>query len=548
MPRGRRVVLCSRSMRPAEDHSTGPDNAPTKAGGAWAGGVREVWNQAWPTVVSMTSYTVMGFIDALMVARIGPTEFAAQGNGGIWSFLPISLVFGVLTVVNTFVAQNVGAGRRSDTARYGWAGLWLGIFAWAFLLLPWALLLPSFFRMSGHDPQLVEMEVEYASILLIGGLLLLGGKGMSHWFFGYQRPRVITFAALAGNAVNIIANYILIFGAEGLPAWGLPGIPGTPALGLPGAAIGTVIGTGMELLIPLVVFLGPRLAVETGSRTGWRPDFGAIRDLLRIGWPAAVQFGNEMACWTIFTTVLIGSFGTDHMSAGWAVVRYMHLSFMPAVGFSVATTSLVGKWIGAGRPDLAASRARIALCLAVGYMSVCAIVFLSARDSLVGVFIDDSVDPETAANIIAIGGGMLIWAAVFQTMDAVGIVYSGALRGAGDTVWPGIMTAVMSWTILVGMGWFMVERFPGLSSEGPWIAATAYIVLFGGVMAVRFERGGWRSISLLGDEGRDLASHAPVGPAPPASDGSTVVRDRGDARTTTREPEPGMDSGHRSSG
>ena len=95
----------------------------------------EVWNQAWPTVVSMTSYTVMGFVDALMVARLGPVEFAAQGNGGIWSFLPISLVFGVLTVVNTFVAQNVGAGRAAETARYGWAGLWLGIFSWLLLLL-----------------------------------------------------------------------------------------------------------------------------------------------------------------------------------------------------------------------------------------------------------------------------------------------------------------------------------------------------------------------------------------------------------------------------
>ena len=519
------MVLCSSSMAEVEPTSPPLDRDPPASGSRWSDGVGEVWRQAWPTVVSMTSYTVMGFVDALMVARLGPTEFAAQGNGGIWSFLPISLVFGVLTVVNTFVAQNVGAGRGTETARYGWAGLWLGVFAWLFLLLPWAFLLPLLFRLSGHHPELVDMEVEYAWILLLGGVVLLGGKGMSHWFFGYQRPRVITVAALAANGVNIVANYVLVFGEEGLPAWGLPGIPGMPALGLPGAAIGTVIGTMVELLIPLAVFLGPRLAAETGSRQVWRPDFRAIRDLLRIGWPAAVQFGNEMACWTIFTTVLIGSFGTDHMSAGWAVIRYMHLSFMPAVGFSVATTSLVGKWIGAGRPDIAISRVRIALTLAVGYMTVCAIVFLTARASLVSVFIDDTVDAETAARIIAIGSGMLIWAALFQTMDAVGIVYTGALRGAGDTVWPGITTAVLSWTLLVGLGWFLVVRFPELSSQGPWIAATSYIVLFGGVMAFRFERGGWRKIDLLGDVGQEAARHAPLGPAPPAPDGSAVVRD-----------------------
>ena len=499
-------------------HSVEPDPG-------FRAGVREVWSQAWPTVVTMTSYTVMGFVDALMVARLGPLEVAGQGNGGIWSFLPISIIFGILTVVNTFVAQNVGAGKGAETARYGWAGIWLAVGSWAFLLLPWALALPFIFQIVGHEPELVELETSYAGILLVGGLFLLGGKALSHWFFGYQRPRVITIAAIAANLVNIGANFILIFGEAGLPELGIPGVPGVPALGLAGAAIGTVIGTGVELLIPLAVFLGPGVAKETGSRGAWRPDIRAIRDLLRIGWPAAVQFGNEMACWTIFTTILIGSFGTDHMAAGWAVMRYLHLSFMPAVGFSVATTSLVGRWIGAGRPDLAISRARIAVGLAVGYMSICAIIFLIGRTSLVGVFIAEDVPPETAARIIAIGAGMLVWASIFQTMDAVGIVYTGALRGAGDTVWPGLMTAILSWTLLVGLGWVLVTLTPGLSSEGPWIAATAYIVVYGVVMGVRFERGGWQGINLFKRPGIDAARHVPIGPAVPASEASASSRD-----------------------
>ncbi len=495
-------------------------------------GIVEVWNQAWPTVITMTSYTVMGFVDALMVARIGPLEVAAQGNGGIWSFLPISIVFGVLTVVNTFVAQHVGAGRASDTARYGWAGLWLAVGSWLLLLLPWAVVLPLLFGLIGHDPELIALETTYARILLIGGVLLLGGKAMSHWFFGYQRPRVITFAALAGNVVNVLANFVLIFGADGIQgidiggaSFAIPGIPGTPALGLVGAAIGTVVGTSIEILVPLTVFLGRGLAKEAGSRRAWRPDPQAIRDLLRIGWPAAVQFGNEMACWTIFTTVLIGSFGTEHMAAGWSVVRYMHLSFMPAVGFSVATTSLVGRWIGAGRPDVAVSRARIALGLAVGYMSICAVVFLIGRHTLIEVFVAGDVDPDAAARIVSIGATMLIWAAIFQTMDAVGIVYTGALRGAGDTVWPGFVTAVLSWGLLVGLGWLAIHVAPDLSSQGPWIGATVYIVVYGVVMAARFERGAWRGIDLLSLEEREAARHAPIGPAPPAMEASATSRD-----------------------
>ena len=177
-------------------------------------GASEVWSQAWPTVLTMTSYTLMGFVDALMVARVGPLEVAAQGNGGMWSFLPISFVFGVLTVVNTFTAQNVGAGRGRQTAVYGWAGLWTSLLAWACILVPWAIAVPSLFQMVGHEPELVAKESAYARVLLLGGLPLLVAKAMSHWFFGYQRPRLITVSAIAGNVVNVVANAILIFGED----------------------------------------------------------------------------------------------------------------------------------------------------------------------------------------------------------------------------------------------------------------------------------------------------------------------------------------------
>ena len=97
--------------------------------------VREVWSIAWPTVLTMASYTVMQFVDAVMVAQVGPLEVGAQGNGGVWSWAIIFSVVGVLSVVNTFVSQAVGAGRPHEVARYGWAGLWLGLAAWAVVAL-----------------------------------------------------------------------------------------------------------------------------------------------------------------------------------------------------------------------------------------------------------------------------------------------------------------------------------------------------------------------------------------------------------------------------
>jgi len=460
--------------------------------------ISEVWAQAWPTVITMLSYTLMQFVDSLMVSVLGPLEVAAQGNGGSWTWVPISFAFGALTLVNTLVAQRVGAGRARDAARFGWAGLWIALGYWAFLLVPYAFVIEELFVAMGHEPRLVELETQYAQILLGAGIFTVGAKAVSNWFFGLQRPKVVTAAAIAGNLANLLGNYAFIYGERGLPELGLPGIPGIPALGVAGAAVGTAIGSAVEAMVPLGVFLSRRIDREIGVRAAWRPDLPAIREVLRLGWPAGLQFGNEMACWAIFMTVLAGGFGSEHMTAGWAVMRFVHMSFMPAVGLSTSATSLVGKHVGEGDPARAARSAHAAVAMALVWMGACGVAFVLFRNELPGVFVDADTPPDLAARIREIGAGMFLCAAVFQLLDAIGIVYMGALRGAGDTLVPGIATVVLSWLVIVGGGFAMTRLAPGLESVGPWIAATAYILILGVFLAARFERGGWRRIRLLG--------------------------------------------------
>ncbi len=492
--------------------------------------VGEVWTQAWPTVLTMASYTVMQFVDSVIVARIGPIEVAAQGNGGVWSFVPVSFVFGLLTVVNTFAAQNLGAKRIDRVAAYGWAGLWIAVLAWFCLLLPFAMVLPAAFSWVGHDSDLVEMESAYGQVLLVGGLPLLIAKALSHLFFGLHRPKVVTVAALAANAVNIVATSVLVFG-----------LAGAPQLGLVGAAYGTVMGTLVEAAIPLAIFLGPKMRRELGTGSAWRCGLGPIRDVLRLGTPAAAQFGNELLCWTIFLSVLVGRFGEIHLAAGWATMRYVHLSFMPAVGFSVATTALVGRFIGAGDPDGAARRARTAVGMALCWMTACGVVFLLGRDSLVRIFASGGdTPPEIVEEIVSIGGVLLVCAAFFQTLDAVGIVYIGALRGAGDTLIPGLATVVFSWLFIVFGGWLAIELLPHLTSLGPWLAATAYITALGIAMAWRFESGAWRGRRLVeSDEAARAAAVAPLVGGPPATDAAGAVEDLAEELQAPPERERG---------
>mgnify|MGYP001319063022 CR=1 FL=1 len=132
--------------------------------------------------------------------------------------------------------------------------------------------------------------------------------------------------------------------------------------------------------------------------------------------------------------------------------------------------------------------------------------------------------PERIANIVAIGKTLMICAAVFQTVDAMGVVCTGALRGAGDTIWPGIVTLILSWVFIVGGGWALVALAPELGSLGPWIAASVYIILYGLAMFLRWEGGRWRRIKLVDLSSREAALSVPVPGAPPTA-GSEAVED-----------------------
>lgn len=441
----------------------------------------EIIKVATPSVATMTSYTAMQFIDALMVKAIDPSDgvyLSAQGNGGLAAWLPMSLSAGMVGVVNTYVAQHLGAGRPERGPAYGWNGIWIAAI-FAVLLVPYGLALPAIFAWSGHSARLVELETQYASVLIAGAFFSMAARAIAQYFYGMHCPGVILLAVLASNVVNVVLNYVLIYGS-----WG------APALGVRGAAIATVAGTAVELLIPMAVFLGPRFNRLYGTRAAWRPSLSHLREIWTIGWPGAITFGNEMICWAYFVVVLVAGFGEHHNTATWIAHRYMHLSFMPAVGISYAMTAIIGKCLGAKRPDLAQQRARLGIALSMGYMGLCGLAFVLLRGPMAGLFSTDAAVLEIASSLILI-------AAIFQLFDGLGITIIGILRGAGDTKWPGVLTVVLSWGILAGGGHLAATLRPEWGSLGPWSAAAAYIIVLGLCLGWRFARGKWRAIALV---------------------------------------------------
>jgi len=452
-------------------------------------GLSEVLSRSWPASASMLGRTLTQFVDGVMVARLGPATISAQGVGGLVAFVPESFSIGTLGVVNTFVSQNLGAGRRRRCGAYAWAGLAIAMVMAAFFC-PLASLARPLFAAIGHEPDVQNLEVLYFRYMILAVPLTMSVRVLEAFFYGIHRPGIVLAVSATANLVNLAGNYVLIFGKFGFPE-----------MGLEGAAVATVASWALQLLILLTVFLSARMHRKFGTRLVRAVRLRQCGDIVRIGWPAGMRFLIDVFTWSIFITMLIGRFGTAHLAAATAAARYMTLSFMPAVGISIATTALVGRYIGAGRADLARRRAHTAMKVAMVYMGACALAFLLLRHPMVRLFA--VISPAAAAKgitadqIVAIGGRIMICAAVFQLFDAVGIIFSGALRGAGDTLWPMIVSAAMSVVVLIGGGIVMVTCLPQLKSLGPYLAATVYVCILGLLMAWRFESGRWRKIDLL---------------------------------------------------
>jgi MATE family multidrug resistance protein len=460
---------------PADDEQSAllPDDA------GWWAPTRELLTLALPTIAQMVSYTAMQFTDTWMLASLGVREPTAAGNAGIFAFSIIGFGFGVLMCVNTLVSQNFGQKDYRACGQYLWQGVWFGVL-FGLLVLPLVPVASNIFHFFGHEPELVPLEVDYFRITLTFTALKLASTAFSQFLLAINRPWIVMFAAMAGVIGNIGFNWVFIFGH-----WGFP------RMGVAGAAWGTNVAVTVELLILTIVALSPRIR-NTFNSLDWRFRWKETKTLMLIGVHSGWQIVADVLAWGLFVIWVMAQFGTAAMAASNFMFRFLSVSFMPAFGMSVAVTALVGRYIGAGRPHVAARRAHLAFFWTLIYMLSCGAIYIVWRNQLIHIFTTD-------ADVLRIGAILMIFAGLYQLCDAMFIIYNGALRGAGDTLVPAIATAGLCWSMTVFTGYFVATRFSHFGPTGPWIVATIYGLVIGGFIFARFARGKWKEIKLEDD-------------------------------------------------
>ncbi|MBN2588487.1 MAG: MATE family efflux transporter [Sedimentisphaerales bacterium] len=432
-----------------------------------------------PMVVTTISMTLMQFVDRFMVSKLGTDALAAIWPASLVAFLFGGFAMGAFTSLNTFVSQSLGRGNNTECSKYFWQSVYMGLFYCIMVLIIIWPIAPLIFRIMMQPEGVAELEVIYLRILLYAHIIAVLNWSSNHFFMGIHRPIITMIAALSGQLINIIVNYLLIFGNFGFPK-----------LGIAGAGWGTFAGISVAACINISVYLSSRMNSAFQTKKTLKIDTRKMRDLLRIGLPSGFVLTLNVGLWGVILSALIGKFGKEALAATSAVLSYTNLSIMPVVGISISLTAAVGRIIGKGRKDLAIKQTNLCLKVALIYMGSMGACFFLFRNSLMSFLSKDN-------QVINSGVDILICAAFYQVFHAARTIYGGTLRGAGDTPWMAVVSAFASVFILGVGGYLATKLLPSLGALGPWIAATLSVVAIGIAFHWRFKSNKWQEIDLF---------------------------------------------------
>ena len=411
-----------------------------------------------------------------MVSQLGTDAQAAITPAGILLFVFIAFSNGLFTACNTLTSQALGRKDTRHCASYAWQSLYLSI-VFTVVISPLYFLAPSYFHWLGHDPVVQEYEIQYVQICLLGLFPMVAAKALTSFANGLHKPKIGFVAMFVGNVFNVIGNYALIFGN-----WGFP------EMGIAGAAYATIAAAALQFLIIFLWFLSPAINRLYQTQKNYRFDFLRIREILKLGTPTGFQSCVEIFGFMVFCHYLVGQFDKYQLAAANTCFKLLEVAFMPAIGLSVALTAAVGKAIGEGNIPLAKQNTRCAIRIALLHMGLVSCFYMTFRHEMGSWF--NAGDPEVHQWVAK----MLIFCTVFQLFDALGIIYNGALRGAGDTLVPAIIQSSLAIFVTIGFGFWITWMFPEWESNGPWIAITLYIVLLGVFLGARWRKGKWVKI------------------------------------------------------
>ncbi len=438
----------------------------------------ELWFLSYPLIVTMAAQVLMQFADRMFLAWYSPTALAACVPGGMLAMTFAALFMGLASYTSVFISQFDAKRKRASVTLSLWQGVFLAVISSIILaaLTPLGQLLIRFF---GHAPDVQMLELQYFGLLnLFGGFAVIN-NALGSFFSGRGKTKIPMYAALAGNTVNIVLDYVMIFGKLGFDP-----------MGIQGAAWATIISSACITVIftTLIFSTRTRLSFKISRLAGfYKPIFTR---LVRFGLPNGFGFLMDVISFTLFT-FMVGNIDTLSLQASNIVMSMQPVVFTVILGLGVGIQILVSKYQGLNRPDVSVQVVKNACKIGYTYAGGIALLFFFGTPLFLHLFIPPGT--ENAAPLAATTWPLMKLVSFFVLGDATYLIFGEAIRGAGDTKF--FMKVMMgcAWCLLIPGTWILVYKFHA-PVVWVWGWLTFYAWLTAVFMVVRFARGKWKTI------------------------------------------------------
>ncbi|MBV1923108.1 MAG: MATE family efflux transporter [Flavobacteriaceae bacterium] len=430
---------------------------------------------ATPVILGMLGHTLVAFVDNIMVGQLGTAELAAVSLGNSFMFIAMSLGIGFSTAITPLVAEADGEGNFDKGKSAFKHGLFLCtvlaivLFISVFIAEP----LLSFMK---QPEEVVKLAIPYLNLVAASLIPLIIFQAFKQFSDGMSMTKYPMYATLLANVVNVILNYLFIFGKFGFPE-----------LGIVGAAIGTLASR-----VIMVIYLWYLLSQHHKTREYvlnikiFTLSKSMIKKIIDLGFPSAMQMFFEVG---IFTAAiwLSGILGKNPQAANQIALNLSSMTFMVAMGLSVAAMIRVGNQKGLKRFRELRRIAFSVLLLSTLFAVVFAILFFIFNSSFPKVYLDYDDPTKFADNyeVWTIASKLLIIAAIFQISDTIQVVTLGVLRGMQDVKIPTFITFIAYWLIGFPISYYL-SMYTDYKSAGIWIGLLAGLTASGIMLFIRF--------------------------------------------------------------
>ncbi|MDD2917890.1 MATE family efflux transporter [Rhodoferax sp.] len=421
--------------------------------------LRSLWHLAWPILVGQLAYVGMAVVDVAMAGHASAQDLAGVSLGvSIWNMLMLT-VMGITMAINPVVAHHVGAGKLEEIPHKVRQALWkaLGIGLLGLMLANLAGLL---FDHLSLEPRVHDLAKDFVLITSLALPLFACYRVLYGYSTSLNQTKPLMVIALLSLALNIIINWLLVFGKLGFPRLG--------GVGCAWATLLTVIFN----LVALIWWMR-RSAVY---RPSWpfahfeAPHWPEIKSLLKLGLPIGVTYFAETSAFSLIS-LLIAKFGSTQMAAHQIALNFTSLVFMVPLSLGLALLTRVGQSLGAGDPTRARYQAWVGVALGLGFAAVSATLIAVFNQQVASAYTND-------AAVVALTAQLLLLAAFFQLSDATQVITSCAIRGYKVTRAPMLIHMTAFWLIGLPLGytlglapaWMPWAPAHPMAAQGFWIA------------------------------------------------------------------------------